>query len=109
MFFAELSFREFIVLVTRLERIVLPAGKMVKKFGDPENTLFMVVSGRLHRRLYPSTRSGEDQNPVIESIEAEIFGEVYPLDKERYSQSYTETATRVELAQDIPREPAGNQ
>ena len=98
MFFAGLSFREFIVLVTRLERIVLPAGKMVKKFGDPENTLFMVVSGRLHRRTYPSVRSNEDQNPVIESIEEEIFGDVCPLDKERYSQSYTETATRVELA-----------
>jgi CRP-like cAMP-binding protein len=103
MFFAGLSFREFIVLVTRLERIVLPAGKMVQKFGDPENTLFMVVSGRLHRRLYPSTRSDEDQNLVIESIEEDIFGEVYPLDKERYSQSYTETATRVELAK-ISRE-----
>jgi hypothetical protein len=98
MFFAGLSFREFIVVVTRLERIVLPAGKMVKKFGDPENTLFMIVSGRLHRRIYPSVSSDEGQNPVIESIEEEIFGEVYPLDKERYSQSYTETATRVELA-----------
>jgi len=98
MFFAGLSFREFIVLVTRLERIVLPAGKMVKKFGDPENTLFMVVSGRLHRRIYPSVNGNGEQNPVIESIEEEIFGEVCPLDKERYSQSYTETATRVELA-----------
>ena len=98
MFFAGLSFREFIVVVTRLERIVLPAGKMVKKFGDPENTLFMVVSGRLHRRIYPSVRSDEDQNPIIESITEEVFGDVCPLDKERYSQSYTETATRVELA-----------
>lgn len=103
MFFAGLSFREFIVWVTRLERIVLPAGKMVKKFGDSENTLFMVVSGRLHRRIYPSVNGNEDQNPVIESIEEEIFGDVYPLDKERYSQSYTETATRVELAK-ISRE-----
>ena len=103
MFFAGLSFREFIVLVTRLERIVLPAGKMVKKFGDPENTLFMLVSGRLHRRSYPSVKDDGDQNPVIESIEEEIFGDLCPLDKEHYSQSYTETATRVELAK-ISRE-----
>jgi len=103
MFFAGLSFREFIVLVTRLERIVIPAGKMVKKFGDPENNLFMVVSGRLYRRIYPSVRSSDAQNPIIEAIEEEIFGNVYPLEKERFSQSYTETATRVEVVK-ITRE-----
>jgi hypothetical protein len=57
----------------------------------------MVVSGRLHRRLYPSVQGSENQNSVFESIEEEIFGDVCPLEKERYSQSYTETATRVEL------------
>ena len=103
MFFAGLSFREFIVLVTRLDRIVIPAGKMVKKFGDPETNLFMVVSGRLHRRIYPSSRNAEPQSPIIEAIEEEIFGDVYPLEKERFSQSYTETATRVELVK-ITRE-----
>ena len=103
MFFAGLSFREFVTLVTRLERIVLPAGKMVKKFGDAENNLYMVVSGRLLRRLYPSVHQSEDKAPLIEALEGEIFGEVYPLEKEHFSQSYTETATRVELVK-ITRE-----
>jgi CRP-like cAMP-binding protein len=103
MFFAGLSFREFTVMVTRLERIILPPGKMVKKFGDPENNLYMVVSGRLHRRTYPSVRGTDEQKPIIESIEEEIFGDVCPMDRERFSQSYTETATRVELAK-ISRE-----
>jgi len=97
MFFAGLSFRELIALITRLERIVLPPGKMVKKFGDPENNLYMVVSGQLRRRTYPSVRQSNDRSQFLESIEAEIFGEIYPLDKEQFSQSYTETVTRVEL------------
>jgi CRP-like cAMP-binding protein len=97
MFFAGLSFRELIALITRLERIVLPPGKMVKKFGDPENNLYMVVSGQLRRRTYPSVRQSSNQEHLLESVESEIFGDVCPFDKEQFSQSYTETATRVEL------------
>jgi len=97
MFFAGLSFRELIALITRLERIVLPPGKMVRKFGDPENNLYMVVSGQLRRRTYPSVRQSEKNDNLVESVEAELFGEVCPLEKEHFSQSYTETTTRVEL------------
>lgn len=97
MFFAGLSFREFVVLVTRLERIVLPAGKMVKKFGDPEHHLYMVVSGRLQRRIYPPVNQSDANTPLIENLEEEIFGDIFPIDRERFSQSYTETVTRVEL------------
>ena len=103
MFFAGLSFRELIALITRLERIVLPPGKMVKKFGDPENSLYMVVSGQLRRRTYPSVRQSANQKHLLESIEAEIFGDICPLEKEHFSQSYTETTTRVELVK-ITRE-----
>lgn len=97
MFLASLSFREFIVFITRLDRITLPPRKVVKKFGDPENNLFMVVSGKLHKRTYPSASGSENATPVIESIEDEFFGDIFPLEKERFSQSYTETATKVEL------------
>ncbi len=103
MFFAGLSFRELIALITRLERIVLPAGKMVKKFGDPENSLYMVVSGQLRRRTYPSVQQSEERDQCLESIESEIFGEIFPLEEDHFSQSYTETATRVELVK-ISRE-----
>lgn len=103
MFFAGLSFRELIALITRLERIVLPPGKMVKKFGDPENNLYLIVSGKLHRRTYPSVRQSGNNDHLLESVEAEIFGEVYPLEKEQFSQSYTETSSRVELVK-ISRE-----
>lgn len=103
MFFMEFSFREFVATLTRMERIVLPAGKMVKKFGDPETNLYMVVSGRLHRRTYPSVQQSDEPLPVIENVEEEIFGDLFPLEKEHFSQSYTETATRVELVK-ITRE-----
>jgi len=103
MFFAGLSFRELIALITRLERIVLPPGKMVKKFGDPENSLYMVVSGQLRRRTYPSVRQSGNHDHLLESVEAEVFGDICPLEKEHFSQSYTQTVTRVELVK-ITRE-----
>lgn len=103
MFFAGLSFRELIALITRLERIVLPPGKMVKKFGDHENSLYMVVSGKLRRRTYPNVHQTKNHNQLLESVEAEFFGEIFPLEKEQYSQSYTDTTTWVELVK-ITRE-----
>ena len=103
MFFASLSFRELIALITRLERIVLPPGKMVKKFGDPENNLYLVVSGQLRRRMFPSVQHSQKDAQLLESVESEIFGEICPFDKEQFSQSITETTTRVELVK-ITRE-----
>ena len=98
MFFAGLSFHELTAIVTRLERFVLPAGKVVKKFGDVEANLYMVVSGSLIRRTYPSSNQFASKEQLVETPELEVFGEVFPLDKEHLSQSYTETTSRVELA-----------
>ena len=98
MFFAGLSFHELTAIITRLERFVLPAGKVVKKFGDVEANLYMVVSGNLIRRTYPSSNQVAPKEELVETPEVEVFGHVFPLDKEHLSQSYTETTSRVELA-----------
>ncbi len=98
MFFASLSFNELTAVITRLERFILPAGKVVKKFGDVEANLYMVVSGTLIRRTYPSSSQFAPKEKLIETAEMEVFGDVFPLDKENLSQSYTETTSRVELA-----------
>ncbi len=98
MFFAALSFHELTAIITRLERFVLPAGKVVKKFGDSEANLYMIVSGNLIRRTYPSSNQFAPKEQLIETPEIEVFGEIYPLDTEQLSQSYTESTSRVELA-----------
>lgn len=98
MFFASLSFHELTAIITRMKRFVLPAGKVVKKFGDIETNLYMVVSGNLKRRTYPSSNQLGPDEQLIETPEMEAFGNVCPLDTEHLSQSYTETASRVELA-----------
>jgi CRP-like cAMP-binding protein len=98
MFFASLSFHELTAVITRMERFVLPAGKVVKKFGDIESNLYMVVSGNLKRRTYPNSNHSGGDEQLIETPEMDVFGDVYPLDTEHLSQSYTETASRVEMA-----------
>jgi CRP-like cAMP-binding protein len=98
MFFAGLSFHELTAIITRLERFILPAGKVVKKFGDVESNLYMVVSGNLIRRTYPSSRQIAPHEQLVETPEAEVFGDILPLNAENLSQSYTETISRVELA-----------
>jgi CRP-like cAMP-binding protein len=98
MFFAGLSFHELTALITRLERFILPAGKVVKKFGDVEANLYMVVSGSLIRRTYPSSNQFAPKEQLVETPELEVFGDIFPLDAEHLSQSYTETTSRVELA-----------
>ncbi|MBL0715904.1 MAG: PilZ domain-containing protein [Desulfosarcina sp.] len=98
MFFAGLSFHELTTIITRLERFVLPPGKVVKKFGDVEANLYMVVSGTLIRRTYSRSNQLAPKEQLVETPEQEVFGEIYPLDAEHLSPSYTETTSRVELA-----------
>lgn len=97
MFFTGLSFHEMIAMLTRMERIVLPPGKLVKKFGDPENNLFMLVSGILKRHTYSRTKPAGRSEEARESQATEFFGDVYPLAAEHHSQSSVETVSRVEL------------
>ena len=97
MFFTGLSFHEMIALLTRMERIVLPQGKVVKKLNDPENNLYMLVSGILKRRTYSRAMRQGPAEEVLESQTTEFFGDIHPLTSEHLSQSSIETASRVEL------------
>ena len=98
MFFASLSFHELTALITRLERFILPPGKVVQKFGDIEANLYMVVSGKLMRRTYSQATPPAPDAHLVETPEMEAFGNVYPLEMEHLSQSTTQTTSRVELA-----------
>lgn len=97
LFYAGLSFHELVALITRMERIVMPPGKIVKKFGDPENNLYFVASGELRTRTLHPTEPNATDTTASERRETEFFGEVFPLGKERYSQSFTDSVGRVEL------------
>jgi CRP-like cAMP-binding protein len=97
LFLAGLSFHELVALITRMERIVMPPGKVIKKFGDVENNLYLVVSGDLRTRILKPTDANPDPSPALERRETEFFGDIFPLSRERYSQSVTETLSRVEL------------
>ncbi len=98
-FFSRLAFPELVSVLANLELMRLPADRMIKKFGSPENYLHFVVSGKLvDTQCRPMGKDGEITTEKAVSLEPDgVFGDIYPFENERISQSYVKTLTRVEL------------
>ena len=98
-FFNRLTRDEILAVINCFVRARLPAGKVVKKKGDGEDNLYFIVSGTLKDSLYPSL---EEKVRVhrpsdIFLTENQFFGDVYPFEEQRISESDIETTTQVEL------------
>ena len=99
-FFHRLSYRELVAFVSKLSRKELSSGKMIKKTGDLENSLYFVVSGNLKETVFVPLRKGDDslyRKRASVLSENQFFGDVYPLKEKNKSKSYVETSTRAEL------------
>ncbi|MCK5203174.1 MAG: cyclic nucleotide-binding domain-containing protein [Desulfobacterales bacterium] len=99
-FFQRLSYREMIAIVSKLVRVKLPPGKMIRKSGDPGNDLFFIVSGNLKETVFvPLEKKDETlyRKRASYLLENEFFGDIYPFKEKSTSKSYIETTTRSEL------------
>ena len=99
-FFTGMTYPEMMAFMTKLMLRIFPAGSIVEKFGEEENTLCFVVSGALEETDYHRLETGGriQKKSTKNLIENDFFGEVYPFEEENVSQSDITTITRVELA-----------
>jgi hypothetical protein len=99
-FFQRLSYHELMSFVPKLIHQNLPRGKLVKKRGDPENNLYLVVSGELKETVFSPLGKGKDtlyRKKVSILTENQFFGDLYPFKNENTSQSFVESSTQTEL------------
>ncbi|MGD9053380.1 MAG: cyclic nucleotide-binding domain-containing protein, partial [Desulfobacterales bacterium] len=99
-FFQRLSYQELMSLVSKMVHQSLPRGKLVKKTGDPENNLYLVVSGELKETVFLPLRKGKDtlyRKNVSTLTENQFFGDLYPFKDDNKSRSFVEASTRIEV------------
>ena len=98
-FFVRMTYPEYVAIIEGLVRIILPAGKMVKKFRNVEDDISFIISGALNKRTYHHLEGGEEDERTSSEdlIENSFFGDIYPFEEEKMLQSDIETITRVEL------------
>ncbi|MEJ2657747.1 MAG: cyclic nucleotide-binding domain-containing protein [Desulfobacterales bacterium] len=94
-----MTYPEMIAFMSMLELRSFPSGNILKRFGDEENDLYFVVSGALEETIYHRRDRQEkvQKKSIRNLVENDFFGEIYPFDEERVSQSTIETVTRVEF------------
>ncbi len=99
LFFCRLNFQESIALFSPLKIIHLPSDHTVKKTGDLEDAIYFVISGVLKDSMYQTMddRGKVYREPVLYLYENDYFGDVYPFDRDKKSNSYIETQSQVEL------------
>jgi hypothetical protein len=99
-FFNTISTPAMLAILYNLVKVRLPAGTIVKKNGEGEKDLFFVVSGALRETIYQPVQSGREmlyKKLNLNLAESDFFGNVYPFDEDKLSQSYIEAITQVEL------------
>jgi hypothetical protein len=99
-FFSDLSFQQLIAFMNELTPGYFLAQSLLKKFGDPENDMSFVISGALEKTIYHRLKMDEKvrEKTKKDLIENDFFGEIYPFEEEKLSQTDIKTITRVELA-----------
>ena len=104
-FFCQLNLQESIALFSPLEIIHLPPDHTVKKVGDLEDCLYFVISGTLKDSMYNTIDNREKvyRAPNLYLNANDYFGDIYPFDRDKKSNSYVETKSQVELLK-IPKE-----
>lgn len=99
-FFIKMKYPEIIAFMSELAPVHFPAESIIKRFGDQENILYFVVSGLLEETFYHRLKKGgRVQKKSTKNLgENDFFGDIYPFEEEKLSQSTVETITRVEIA-----------
>ena len=99
-FFSNLAYAELVAFTNRLARVSLPTGKVIKKIGDVEDALFIIASGAVRETFNKPQREGPEapEEYFIYLTVNDIFGDVFPLEEKKQSQSSVETISGVELA-----------
>jgi CRP-like cAMP-binding protein len=99
-FFQRLSYQELLAFVSKLVHHELGPNKMIKKTGDRENFLYLVVSGELIETVFLPLRKQRDalyRKKKSRLAENQFFGDLYPFKEENTSKSFVETSERTEL------------
>ena len=98
-FFTRLAYEEMIALMAKIVPHNYPANTTLRKSGDEENELCFVVSGALEETHYHRLEADEkvQKKSTTNLIESDIFGEIYPFDEDKLSESDIESITHIEL------------
>jgi len=104
-FFNGLAFDEFSALVNQMTRVRVSTGKTIRKIGDQEKDLYLIVSGALKATtiLPLAEMQDEPQKSTVYLTENDFFGNIYPFEARNISQAFIETLANAELVK-IPRE-----
>ena len=99
-FFSRLSYPAIMTIMYPLEKIRLRAGRMVKKVGDEEIYLYLIVSGSLRAATFQPMQDGSQvvyKKSSFYFSENDFFGDIFPFEEKKISRSYVETITETEL------------
>ena len=98
-FFNSLSFPEFAAFINQLRRVRVAAGRTIKKIGTEERFLYFIAAGNVTATtLHPLVKGQKEAEKAIAHLaENDFFGDIYPFESNKISQSYFETTTVTEL------------
>ena len=98
-FFSGLSYHEFVSILLKMVPCRFIADTIIKRPGDIENYLYLVVSGAVSEAISPRSNVslGAGNQRRTDLIEGDFFGSIYPFEQEKVSPTQVRTITNVEM------------
>ena len=96
-FFARMNYSELAAVLGELECVRMPAGELIKGQGEPETDLYFIAEGVLSETIDHYSQDNESQRFTVNLTETMFFGDIYPIENEKFSRSVIESYTNVDL------------
>lgn len=98
-FFAGLSYSELVSVMLRLVRIHAKKGSYITRSGDAGNAIYFIVSGHLEESTFGESVPEFTNTfiPATPLAQNDMFGDIFPLEKETFHCCYVRAVSDVEL------------
>ncbi len=98
-FFTGMSYPELVSVILRLVRVRAKKDAYITKSGDAGNEIYFIVSGQLEESSYDAFSQASHPNliPAVALGRNDMFGDIFPLEKDTFHCSYVKAVTDVEL------------
>jgi hypothetical protein len=96
-FFSRMNYSELMAVLGELACARVSAGEVIKGKGEPETDIYFIAEGVVSETVEYYSQENESKQFTVNLTENMFFGDIYPMENEKFSNSVIESLTNVDV------------